>query len=39
MKEALKVAQELEQQVEEEMIRRAIEESQKFEQAKKQELD
>jgi hypothetical protein len=39
MKEALRVAQELEQQEEEEMIRRAIAESQKLEEQKKHELD
>jgi len=39
MKEALRVAQELEQQEEEEMIRRAIEESQKLDELNKQALD
>lgn len=39
MREALKVAQEIEKMEEEEMIRRAIEESQKLEQTVKQELD
>ena len=39
MKEALKVAQEMERMEEEEMIRRAIEESQKLEQILKSQLD
>jgi hypothetical protein len=39
MKEALRVAQELEKMEEEEMIRRAIEESTKLEQVMKQEHD
>lgn len=39
MKEALKVAQEMERMEEEEMIRRAIEESQKLEQIQKFQLD
>ena len=39
MKEALKVAQELERMEEEEMIKRAIEESTKLEQVQKSQAD
>jgi hypothetical protein len=39
MKEALRVAQELERMEEEEMIKRAIEESQKLEASQKAELE
>lgn len=39
MKEALKVAQDLERMEEEEMIKRAIEESQKLEQVQKSQAD
>jgi hypothetical protein len=39
MKEALKVAQELEQMEEEEMMRRAIEESERMDKAMKEQLN